>query len=84
MNQTLFLKLLQYLQENMCVGVPSKRVPATLLTRKSKQVFSCQYWEIFKKTNLENICERLLLQFLVKMYLLYVNSMGAEGRRTCI
>ena len=44
--EKLFLKLLQYSQENMCVGVPSTRVPAILLKRDSKQVFSGQYCEI--------------------------------------
>ena len=33
----------------MCAGVPSTRVHATILTRDSKQVFSCQYCEIVKK-----------------------------------
>ena len=42
--------LFQYSQENMCVGVPSTRVHATILKRDSKQVFSCQYCEYFKKT----------------------------------
>ena len=48
----LFLKLLQHSQENMC-WVPSTRVAATLLKRESKQMFSCQYCEIFKKTYFE-------------------------------
>ena len=49
----LFLKLLQYSQEKMWVGVPSKRVPAILLKRDSKQLFSCQYCETLKKTYFE-------------------------------
>ena len=49
----LFLKLLQYSQENMCDGVPSTRVPAILLKGDSKQVFTCQYCEIFKKIYFE-------------------------------
>ena len=49
----LFLKLLQYSQENMYVGVPSTSVPATLLKGDSKQVFTCQYCEIFKETYFE-------------------------------
>ena len=49
----LWKKLLQHSQENKCAGVSSTRQHATRLKRDSKQVFSCQYCEIFKKTYFE-------------------------------
>ena len=46
----LFLKTLQYSQENICVGVPSG---ATLLKKALTQVFSYEYCEIFKNIYFE-------------------------------
>ena len=41
--------------------------------------FTVNIAKFLRKPFLNNICEWLLLQFSVKMYLLYVNSMEAEG-----
>ena len=47
----MFLKILQYSQENMCWGLFLIKLQlwmaATLLKRDSAQVFSCEYYEIF-------------------------------------
>ena len=47
----LFLKTLQYSQENFCVGVSSG---ATLLKKTLTQVFSYEYCEIFKNSYFED------------------------------
>ena len=47
------LKAFAIFTGNMCVRVLSTCVPATLLKRESKHVFSCQYCKIFKKTQFE-------------------------------
>ena len=44
------LKAFAIFTGNMCARVPSTRGHATILKRDYKQVFSCQYCKIFKKT----------------------------------
>ena len=50
----LFLNILQYSQENICVGVSLQASSSKiLLKRNSTTVFSCEYCEIFKNTYFE-------------------------------
>ena len=56
----LFMKISQCSQENTCVESLFNKVYCNFI-KKRLQVFSCEYCKIFRKTVLNNICERLLL-----------------------
>ena len=50
----MFLKILQYSQENTCVGVSLRAFKSTILSKKTPTLmFCCEYWEIFKNTYFE-------------------------------
>ena len=49
----MFLKILQYSQENTCVRVSLQAFRSVILLKRDTNLFSCEYCETFKNTNFE-------------------------------
>ena len=65
-SKKVFLKICQNSQENTCVGIFFNKVAglrsATLLKKRLwHRLFSCEFWQIYKNTFLQNTFGRLIL-----------------------
>ena len=77
-----YQEISQYSLENKCVEVGLQ-----LYLKTPTQMFSCKYWEIFKKPILKNICVRLLLKILqeeIDQDFLSGESLSKTSRRSNI
>ena len=79
----LFLKILQYSQEDTCVGISySIKIQAfrapVLLKRDSNTGVFYEHWEIFKNTYFEEHLRRLLLRFSLELFPIWANNIGIE------
>ena len=78
-----FLKISQYSQENICVGISflikmqAFRAPA-LSKRDSTQVLFVNIEKFLRAPTLKNICKRLLLRVLLERFPILTNNIGSE------